>query len=224
MRGSVPRALRLEYTEVQAVIDAGAHEVEWVSQELSGADLCDERLDRRLLRTAQQLARSPVSPINEACGDWASTQATYRLFNNPKASPRAILKPHRQATVKRMVAAGGPVLCVQDTVFISYLQHSKTRGLGPVGKSNDAAERGLIMHNALAFTSAGVPLGVLSQSVWARDEVPQEEYQEKIERLQVTPIEEKESFKWLTALKETVEHTPPGLKVITVGGSGVGLP
>ena len=162
----------MEYTEVQAVIEAGALEVDWVSQELSGADLSDKRLDRRLVKTAQQLARSPVSPINEACGDWPSTQASYRLFNNPKASPRAILKPHRQATLKRMAAADGPVLCIQDTVFISYLQHRKATGLGPVGKSNSAAERGLVMHNALAFTTSGVPLGVLSQSVWAREEVP----------------------------------------------------
>ena len=210
------RGSRLEYTDVQAVIDAGAQEVDWVSDELSGVDLSDERLDRRLVKTAQHLANSPVSPINEACGNWASTQAAYRLFNNPKASPRAILKPHRHATIKRMVATEGPVLSIQDTVFISYLQHSKTKGLGPVGKSNSAAERGLIMHNALAFTTAGVPLGVLSQSVWARDEVPKEEYQEKIERLQATAIEQKESFKWLVALRETVQHTPPGVKVVTV--------
>jgi len=88
----VPRASRLEYSDVQAVIDAGTHEVDWVSQELEGVDLSDERLDRRLVKTAQQLAKSPVSPINEACGDWASTQAAYRLFDNGKASPRAILE------------------------------------------------------------------------------------------------------------------------------------
>jgi hypothetical protein len=105
---------------------------------------------------------------------------------------------------------------VQDTVMISYNQHSKTKGLGPVGTSNSADERGLIMHNALAFTTAGVPLGLLSQSIWAREEVPQEGYQEKIERLQVTAIEKKESFKWLVALRETVARTPRGVKVITV--------
>jgi hypothetical protein len=212
----VPRASRLEYSDVQAVIDAGTQEVDWVSQELDGVDLSDERLDRRLIKTAQQLARSPVSPINEACGDWASTQAAYRLFDNGKASPRAILEPHINKTLQRMVDCDGPVLSVQDTVFISYNQHSKTKGLGPVGKSNSADERGLVMHNAVAFTTAGVPLGVLSQSIWARDEVPQEGYQEKIERLQVTAIEKKESFKWLLALRETVARTPRGVKVITV--------
>lgn len=212
----MPRPSRLEYSDVQAVIDAGTQEVDWVSQELDGVDLSDERLDRRLIKTAQQLARSPVSPINEACRDWASTQAAYRLFDNGKASPRAILEPHINKTLKRMADCDGPVLSVQDTVIISYNQHSKTKGLGPVGKSNSAEERGLIMHNAVAFTTAGVPLGVLSQSIWAREEVPQEGYQEKIERLQVTAIEKKESFKWLVALRQTVARTPRGVKVITV--------
>jgi len=35
----VPRASRLEYSDVQAVIDAGTQEVDWVSQELDGVDL-----------------------------------------------------------------------------------------------------------------------------------------------------------------------------------------
>jgi hypothetical protein len=72
------------------------------------------------------------------------------------------------------------------------------------------------MHNALAFTATGVPLGILSQCIWARQEVPEEGYQEKIERLQCTAIEAKESSKWLLALRETVARTPPGVKLITV--------
>jgi hypothetical protein len=72
------------------------------------------------------------------------------------------------------------------------------------------------MHNALAFTSSGVPLGILSQSIWARREIPAEDYQEKIERLQVTAVEEKESSKWLVALRETLERAPAGVPVVTV--------
>jgi hypothetical protein len=197
-------------------MEAGTESVEWVRREFAHADLRDQRLDRRLLKTAEQLARSPSSPINEACGTWASTQAAYRLFNNPKASPSGILKPHIDATVERMAGHGGAVLVMQDTVFFSYGTHPKTRGLGSIGKSNEAGERGLIMHNALAFTTSGVPLGLLSQSIWARREIPAEDYQEKIERLQVTAIEEKESSKWLVALSETVERAPAGVQVITV--------
>jgi Transposase DNA-binding/Transposase Tn5 dimerisation domain len=212
----MPKTARCEDPEVQAIIEAGTQSVEWVAQEFARADLSDKRLDRRLIKTAEQLAKSPASPINEACGDWATTQAAYRLFDNPKASPEAILEPHVQETVKRMAARGGPVLVMQDTVFFSYGKHPKTRGLGPIGSSNDAGERGLIMHNALAFTTSGVPLGILSQCTWVRREIPEEDYQEKIERLQCTAIEEKESSKWLVALRETVERTPPGVQVVTV--------
>jgi Transposase DNA-binding/Transposase Tn5 dimerisation domain len=195
---------------------AGTESVEWVTQEFAHADLLDKRLDRRLVKIAEQLAKSPASPINEACGNWASTQAAYRLFNNPKASPAGILKPHWEATAGRMAGCGGPVLVMQDTVFFSYGSHLKTRGLGSIGKSNAAHDRGLIMHNALAFTTSGVPLGIVSQNIWARREIPEEDYQEKIERLQVTAIEEKESSKWLIALKETVERAPAGVPVVTV--------
>jgi hypothetical protein len=197
-------------------MEAGAGSVEWLREEFSGVDLGDKRLDRRLIKTAESLGKSPVSPINEACGDWASTQAAYRLFDNDKASPEAIREPHIAATVKRMVACSGPVLVAQDTVFFSYGEHPKTRGLGPIGKSNEAHDRGLIMHNALAFTASGVPLGLLSQRIWAREEVPEEEYVEKILRLQCTAIEEKESSKWLLALRETVARIPKGVQVVTI--------
>ena len=212
----MPKCLNTEYSDVQAVIDAGSQEMGWVQQELGGVDLGDKRLDRRLIKTAEQLARSPIAPINEACGDWASTNAAYRLFNNNKASPREILKPHTNETVKRMAAYDGPVLVIQDTVFISYGKHPNTKGLGPIGKSNSSTDRGLIMHNALAFTTSGVALGILSQQIWARKDVPNETTSEKIERVMRTPIDEKESSKWLLALRKTVERTPPGVRVITV--------
>src|ERR1700685_1943770 len=105
----VGKSRRCEDTEVRAIMDAGTESVEWVTQEFARADLCDKRLDRRLVKTAEQLAKSPASPINEACGNWASTQAAYRLFKNPKASAAGILKPHWEATAQRMTGCGGPV-------------------------------------------------------------------------------------------------------------------
>jgi hypothetical protein len=216
MANRLGKSRRDEDPDVQAIMDAGTESVEWVTQEFARADLRDKRLERRLAKTAQHLAKAPASPINEACGTWASTQAAYRLFNNPKVSPAGILKPHWQATAERLAGCGGAVLVVQDTVFFSYGAHVKTRGLGSIGSSNAAHERGLIMHNALAFTTVGTPLGILSQSIWARREIPVEDYQEKIERLQVTAIEEKESSKWLIALKETLERAPAGVPVVTV--------
>ena len=143
--GGVPKRARSADSDVQAIIEAGTHSVEWVQQELGSVDLSDKRLNRRLIKTAGHLAKSPGSPINEACGDWASTQAAYRLFDNASATPQGILRPHTNETVQRMAAQEGPVLVLQDTVFFSYGTHPKTKGLGPIGKSNGAGERGLIM-------------------------------------------------------------------------------
>lgn len=199
-----------------ALLEAGTREVDWVEQEFSSIDLSDTRLNRRLVKTAQKLAKAPLSPINAACGDWAATQAAYRLFDNARVTPEAILAPHTEETVKRMLADGGPVLVLQDTVFFSYAKHPKTEGLGPIGSSNEDHDRGLVMHNALALTTAGVPLGILSQHTWARKEVPEEGCQEKIERLQCTRIEEKESSKWLVGLSETGAHRVPGVQTVTV--------
>src|ERR1017187_6457116 len=128
MADRLTKSRRCEDPDVQAIMDAGTESVEWVTQEFTRADLRDKRLDRRLLKTAEQLAKAPSSPINESCGRWPGTQAAYRLFNNPKASPPGILKPHREATAQRMAGCGGPVLVVQDTVFFSYGTHVKTRG------------------------------------------------------------------------------------------------
>src|SRR5208283_1407683 len=140
MADGLRKSRRCEDPEVQAIMEAGTESVEWVTQEFARADLCDKRLDRRLAKTAEQLAKSPASPINEACGNWAGTQAAYRLFNNPKVSTPGILKPHREATTQRMAGCGGPVLVMQDTVFFSYGTHVKTRGLGPLPKVRQALE------------------------------------------------------------------------------------
>lgn len=211
-----PNFLNLEYSDVRAVVDSGPQDVGWVQQELGGVKLGDKRLERRLIATAEKLSKSPVSPINEACATWACTKAAYRLFNNAKTKAGEILRPHTNETVKRMAANGGPVLVIQDTVFISYGKHPNTKGLGPIGKSNNSTDRGLIMHNAFALTTSGVALGIVSQEIWARKEVPDETKSEKNQRIKLMPIEEKESSKWLIALKKTVELTPPGVKVITL--------
>lgn len=214
-QGIVSKRVREEDPEVQAIMQAGAQEVPWVSEELGTVALGDKRLDRRLIKTAEKLTKSPSSPINEACGNWACAKAAYRLFDNKKASAAAIIKPHIEATQRRMASQSGPVLIIQDTVFFHYA-HPNAKGLGPIGKSQESSDRGLIMHNALAFSTSGVPLGILSQKVWARDEVPEETREEKVERLQCTAIEEKESFKWIEALRETAERAPKGVKVITL--------
>ena len=155
---------------------SGTYSVERIGREIAGIDLGDERLDRRLVKTAMVLTNYPGVPINEACRSWAATQGDYRLFDNRKTSPEAIRAPHIRETVERVGKVSAPVLVVHDTVFYSYGQRPRTKTLEAIDKSNSAHERWLCVHNALAFTTSGVPLGMLSQNIWVRQAAPEEEH------------------------------------------------
>jgi hypothetical protein len=63
----------------------------------------------------------------------------------------------------------------------------------------------------LAATPQGLPLGVLDQQIWARPEV-----EKAAKRAKRRPIAEKESHKWLTALRETVSITPSEIRLVTI--------
>jgi len=45
-------------------------------------DLGDQRLNSRLVKLSEDFIKSPQSPINQSCQDWAATKAAYRFFHN----------------------------------------------------------------------------------------------------------------------------------------------
>ncbi len=142
-------------------------------------------------------------------------KATYRLFANQKTTPEKILQPHLERTRER-VAEHELVLATQDTSFLNYTHHPKKKGMGPIGTTEQKKLRGLVMHSTILTTTRGLPLGVATQTIWARDEVAKQ--MSPAERNKI-PIEEKESYKWLRALNETVEMMPSGTQVVSIGDS-----
>lgn len=181
-------------------------DVGWSVREFDGLDLGDARLNRRLLTLAEAFGAQPQAPINQASADWQDTKAAYAFFANSHALPTEILAPHQQRTLERM-AAHPLVLAIQDTTFLNYTHHPATSGLGPIG----AGQRGLVMHSTLVATPQGLPLGVLDLSIWARPEP-----RPTTKRAKQRPISDKESHKWLTALRETVSLTPSETRLVTI--------
>ena len=183
----------------------------WCEEELGGVKLGDKRLDKRLVEVASKLAAQPTASINQACEDWADAKAAYRLFDNAKVQAKEILRSHQERTRERM-RSHSLVLAVQDTTLLDYSQHPKTKGVGPIGTKKQEM-RGFVMHATLALTPGGLPLGVLTEEIWVRaDEeagVSKAEHKKR-------PLEEKESYKWFTALRETIELTPAGVQVVSV--------
>ena len=188
----------------------------WTRYELSEISLGDQRLNWRLLDSASKLAARPSVSINQACNDWADTKATYRLFANEKTTQAKILAPHQQRTQERM-AGQARCLVIQDTTLLDYSHHPSPAGMGPRPEGTRTTQQnlqGMVMHSALVTTLQGLPLGLVSQQIWSRDETANQLTAEARRKL---PIEEKESYKWLVALSESVKHKPANTQLITIG-------
>ena len=141
----------------------------WAESEFGIVDFGDKRLSKRLLKIADSCANSPESSINQACEDWHQSKAAYRFFQNNAVSESKILDSHITKTVGR--AQQYPIiLAIQDTSYISYKNHHKTKGLGVIAarirsKSTNFKTPGLVMHTTFAVTTEGLPIGLLDQKI-----------------------------------------------------------
>jgi hypothetical protein len=188
-------------------------EPNWTDEEFADIDLKDKRLDKRLLKMSAQFAVHPQAQINQACEDWASAKGAYRFFENDAVNADQILAPHQQRTIERM-KVHSLVFAVQDTTYLNYSSHQATKGLGLIGSVEDG-DVGLIMHSTLAVTPEGLPLGILTREIWARED-PEFDPKEQRRKRRQRPIQEKESYKWLKALRTVTEICPDGVDVVTV--------
>jgi Druantia protein DruA/Transposase DNA-binding/Transposase Tn5 dimerisation domain len=186
---------------------------DWVEEELGRADFNDGRLTKRLVSIARDLYARPQANIPQACQTRSKTKAAYRFFANPETTMEQVLQPHYQSTLGR-VAKEGVVLAVQDTTTLNYSAHPATADLGPIGKSKDGSI-GLILHDTMAFTPEGTPLGLLDVQCWARDP---EQFGKKKLRHQL-PIEQKESYKWLKSFQAVsdAQKRCPNTMLVSVG-------
>ena len=174
---------------------------EWAREELGSVALGDKRRTARLIKLCGRLSEMPESSLNQACGNWAETKAAYRFFGNDNVDVPNILAAHRAKTAER-AGRYRTVLAIQDTSYLVYTSHRQTTGLGKLSlKKGKHVEKihshGLVMHSCLAVTTEGVPLGLLDQQIFAREAVPADPSQHR----NVLPIEKKESYRWLAALK-----------------------
>ncbi|MGH8032797.1 MAG: IS4 family transposase, partial [Luteimonas sp.] len=176
----------------------------WAADEWATADLGDVRLNRRLVKVAQQLADKPTASIPGACGGWADTLGTYRMLSNDRVDWRDVLEPHIQRTVQRM-AEESLVLCLQDTTELDF-NGQAIDGLGPLSYE---AQRGMYLHPTYAVSPQREPLGVLDAWMWARE--PRDA---QGQRGGVT-----ESVRWIEGYERLAEVSQelPGTRLMQVG-------
>ncbi len=178
--------------------------VPWVLDEMKTADLNDKRLNDRLREVLSQLGGHPTASIPMACGGHTEMTAAYRLFDNNHATFETILQPHIDSTRQR-IASRDVVLVVQDTSEIELTRPERqVAGAGPL----DGGTRwGALLHPLHAFTPDGTPLGTLHAKTWVRDEAGERCASMSRSQRAKTPIEEKESHRWVEAYRQASEES-----------------
>jgi hypothetical protein len=190
----------------------------WAMEEMMTVDLGDERLDDRATILMSSLGNHPNLSIPAACGGRAEMKAAYRFFDNDKVTFEKVLAPHITATMKRL-AEQEVVLLIQDTTEIDLTRpNQEVKGAGDL----DGTRRGALLHEMHAFSQSGVPLGTVWAETLLRSEgVSHASPEEKRWKRHHMPIEEKESMRWLTALRQSqhVAEQLPGVCCVCVADS-----
>lgn len=194
----------------------------WAANEFKLLNRWDERLKKRISIMAENFFKSPESTINQASGSWADTKAAYRFFNNDSIQAKDITDSHANST-KHRCNDYQTILAIQDTSYFNYTKHPNTKGLCILTSHKGLSTKeiqtfGLVMHTALAVSTDGLPLGIISQSIYSRDESSQKVTEsEKHSAGKKLPIEARESFRWLEFLKQTnVVFKDHPAKIVTV--------
>jgi hypothetical protein len=185
----------------------------WAEEEFGTVRLYDNRLKQRLYTIAQDFYNKPQANIPEASSSRAKTIGAYRFFSNKKLNMDVILTAHTEATIER-IKKHDVVLAPQDTTTLNYTTHPMTEGLGPINNASDKSI-GLILHDTIAFTENGTPLGVLDAQCWARDPASKG----KPNQRKKLPIEQKESIKWLRSYQKLseIQQLCPETMLVSIG-------
>jgi len=180
----------------------------WIQEEISGCKMSDKRLNNRLESILKTLSRDPQKSIPNNCKVWSETQATYRFLSNESVSANEILQGHSQATVNR-VKDHSVVLVAQDTTFINLATEDRKKEMGTLVCKN---KNEFLLHPSVVFTPDRTNLGVLHHTLWKRPEG------NAADRYH-TPIEEKESYRWITSYQMScqLQKQYPETLVVNIG-------
>ena len=176
---------------------------ESLADEVRGAHFGDQRLTKRLAKIVGQFGDKPNLSIPASTNGRAEMEAAYRFFDNAKVTPEKIRQPHIDATYLR-IQQTEVALLVQDTTELDLTRPD--RQVQQAGPLECESRYGAFYHPLLAFDPNGLPLGTVWDKTWARDAIQTKvTAKEKRKQRLHTPIEQKESHRWLEGVRAARE-------------------
>lgn len=167
-------------------------------------DFGDQRLTKRAMFIESRFSfkyGKPLSTIFEKASD---LKRAYEFMANPKTSLSSVCQPYHLQTAEQIKELP-IVLAVGDTSYLDYKKILEKRAeYGPIGNGGN----GLILHSTLAVNGEnGQPIGLLAEKLWHRNHeegksLTKKQKKKKQAEARKRPMESKESYKWIEALKD----------------------
>lgn len=184
-----------------------------IAAEFERASLGDVRLNRRLSRIVEALARRPDVGFPRAMTDKAELEGFYRFVESERVEFEALLASHTQATTERM-AGDREIVVVHDTTEFRFT--TERADLGRLRKDSERAKRGFLTHFALAVSADEErdPLGVVGAWPWMR--TGSTPTSQRKAGMHYNPALESEQTRWVRGLQQVHTDVPDPSRVIHV--------
>ena len=175
--------------------------------------------DKRLLATGQEFISCIIEKVNltvhQIAPDWNAEISFGRFLRNARVNIRSIKCAFMDnSTVLNDSCRGRSVLLVEDTSALSFGDEPRLSGLGKIGSGTS---NGFYMHPVIGLDARdGNCLGLAEVQVFQRksyapdDPMHDKKYRQK--ECQKLPFEEKESHRWLSAVKTALKRTPDAVR------------
>ena len=151
----------------------GGKDVSFGELHFGSACLGDVRRTRRLVKVADRIMEHPGGSLPQKMADWTELTGLYRLVEAEQVTHAAVIEAHCRRTRQLAERIGGVILRLHDTTELDYTHVPALHDqLGSVG---DGYGRGYLCHNTLAVTPGREVLGLCSQLLHKRRDVPKGE-------------------------------------------------
>src|SRR5688572_23303488 len=166
----------------------------------------DIRLDRRGETVTEQIVATGSLVLRRFGGGRDGEMAAGRFLASPKVTPEAIIDTRAART--QAAAEGLRIVAIQDTTEVNFSGRDRSRkGLGPGG---DGKSLGFFIHATVAVDADSEALiGILDAEIWTRTPGPRK-------RRQTLTVEEKETARWIRAMKSAHMRLLRAVKCIHV--------
>ena len=165
----------------------------------------DKRIDKRAKLFLSSLISNGSAIVNQNCSKHSEKIGSYRMLNNTKCGESELSKALYASCNNNI--QGQHLLCIQDTTQINYYSHKdRIKDLDANLGRIDKKTFGYLCHPMLVVDAdKNMPIGFCSVKLWNREwEKPEKAYQ----AYKKLPIEEKESFRWISSVTESRKNLP----------------